>query len=109
MNDHEKARSGLLSDLRRYFVGPLGGDEEVIEEPAWDRYHIGMLHPAGTEVLPEEDEQEAGSEPAASEPGLDDGIFALANVARQAACGMTFQVPIRAAVSIDVAFAEYMA
>jgi hypothetical protein len=109
MNEFEKAREALLSDLRRYFVGPLGGEEEMIEEPAWDRYHIGMLYPAGTEVSPEEDDQESGGDAAAAESGLDDGIFALANVARQAACGMTFQIPVGDAVNIDVAFAEYAA
>ncbi len=109
MNEYEKARDLLLTDLRRYFVGPLLGEEEIIEEPAWDRYHTGMLYPAGTEVSSEEDDQEAGGDTSAADGGLDDGIFALANVARQAACGMTFQVAVGAAVSVDVSFAEYIA
>lgn len=108
MNKYELARKGLIGDLQRYLVGPLGASNEILSEPAWDRYHVGMLFPSGSPVPPEEDDQVSGVEAGPAESGSDDGILALANVARQAAAGLTFQVMAPADVLADLEYAEYV-
>src|SRR5687768_3140534 len=89
----EEARHGLLADLRRYLMGPLDGPDELIPEPPRDRYHVGMLAPSGAAVPLDEDDQEHSGVEGGPDAGSTDGIIALANIARQAAVGMTFQVP----------------
>src|SRR4051812_11786202 len=98
MNDFETARDGLVRDLRKYLVGPLNGPNELIHEPARDRYHLGMLFPSGAAISADEDEQEHSGVEGGPDAGSSDGIIALANVARQAAAGMTFHVPRSAEV-----------
>lgn len=89
-----QARRQLVEDLRRYMVGPFANDE-VIEESAFDRYHVGILSPTGKATNPEEDEFETGSDGRDQEDGQgDDGFLVLANVKRQSAMGFTCQVGV---------------
>ncbi|MHB1141466.1 MAG: helicase-related protein [Sulfuricaulis sp.] len=108
MNKFEQARAELLSALRKYLVGPLEGEEEVISESPRDRYHVGILAPSGSEIPPEEDDQDDSGDAGGPEAASSDGILALANVAWQAAAGMTFQVPSSVRVLVDLSFADYV-
>jgi hypothetical protein len=110
MNHFEQARAMLIDDLRKYLIGPVEGDEEIIPERAYDRYHIGILAPSGVLISQEEigdmdDSEDVGG--AAAQKG--DGVLALANAAQQSAIGFTFQVPVDVKVNIDVAWADYVA
>lgn len=110
MNHFEEARSLLIDDLRKYLIGPVEGDEEIIPERAYDRYHIGMLAPSGAVISQEEigdldDSEDVGG--ASAQKG--DGVLALANAAQQSAIGFTFQVPVDIQVKIDVTWADYVA
>ena len=88
------ARQVLVSDLRRYLVGPLDEEERIPEKPI-DRYHAGLLSPPQTPIDAEEDDQEQGDQEVDS--GVGESILALVNVRQQSAMGMTFQVedPVR--------------
>lgn len=100
------AREDLIRGLRRYTVGPLD-PAECIPERASERYHTGFLSPAGTPIDPEEDDQPANDE-ADEAGGVGDSILALANLSRQSAMGMTFQVdPPHAALLLRVEWANY--
>jgi len=83
------ARQVLVSDLRRYLVGPLDDEERIPEKPI-DRYHAGLLSPPQTPIDAEEDDQEQGDQEVDS--GVGESILALVNVRQQSAMGMTFQV-----------------
>jgi len=83
------ARQRMVSDLRRYLIGPFEPNERIPEKPI-DRYHAGMLSPPQTPIDAEEDDQEAGDQDA--ESGAGESILALINVRQQSAMGMTFQV-----------------
>ncbi len=110
MNHFEEARALLIDDLRKYLIGPVEGDEEIIPERAYDRYHIGILAPSGAVISQEEigdldDSEDVGG--ASAQKG--DGVLALANAAQQSAIGFTFQVPVDIQVKIDVTWADYVA
>jgi hypothetical protein len=109
MNPNRQAREMLLADLRRYFIGPIAESDELIGEAAWDRYHVGMLAPAGMEVGAAEDDQEDTTDAGGgADAGAGDGILALANVQRQAAVGMTFHVSHGTEVVASVSYANYV-
>ena len=82
-------RDKLIDELRTFMVGPASANE-VIEEKASDRYHLGYLSPSGTEVDPEEDQSETVADK--EDDGSDDVVMALANVREQSAMGLTFHV-----------------
>lgn len=110
MNHFEEARALLIDDLRKYLIGPIEGDEEIIPERAYDRYHIGILAPSGAVISEEEigdmdDSEDVGG--ASAQKG--DGVLALANATQQSAIGFTFQVPVDIQVKIDVTWADYVA
>lgn len=109
MNKFEEARSLLISDLRKYLVGPAEGDAEVIPERASDRYHVGSLSPSGTAVSQEEDDASDSNDTGGSEGKNGDGVLTLANASQQSAMGFTFQVPVGARVLIDASWADYVA
>ncbi|MBK8686902.1 MAG: helicase [Betaproteobacteria bacterium] len=109
MNSFQQARGLLVTDLRRYFIGPIAEADELISEAAWDRYHVAMLAPAGTAVESEEDDQDDTTDAGGgTDGGAGDGILALANVQRQAAVGMTFHVNRGENVSATVSYANYV-
>jgi len=83
------ARRTLVTDLRRYLIGPLDPGERIPEK-AVDRYHAGLLSPPRMPIDAEEDEQERGEQEPDS--GAGESILALTNVSQQSALGMTFQV-----------------
>jgi len=109
MNEFEKARAGLVGDLRTYLVGPVEGDQELIPERASDRYHTGILWPSGTELAPEEDDLEAGEDVGGASTQSGEGVFALANASQQSAIGFTFQLPDGVPVDIEASWANYVA
>ena len=109
--DPVAARGLFVDDLRRHLVGPAAEDE-ALGEPPFDGYHTGYLSPAGEsggsampldagedDQNPDEDDEDTGG---------GEGILTLANVAQQAAMGMTFQVAEgTVAVELVVTWGEY--
>ncbi|EIV8511967.1 hypothetical protein MA785_004668 [Vibrio parahaemolyticus] len=83
-NEHEESRALFLDEVKRQMVGPFE-DEELLEDDApWDRYHTGILVPAGQKVSLAEYEEEQ-----LPDPSENDGFVDLANAAAQSALGFT--------------------
>lgn len=100
-------RKLLVSELRRYLVGPLE-DVEQINERASDRYHTGYLSPCGSSVSEEEDDQTETGDDGDSVSSSVESILSLANVSQQSAMGMTFQVKVPGdLLLVEATWAEY--
>ena len=69
MNAHEQARALLISDIRRYFIGPIGSSDELIKEGAWDRTMSGLLRLPGRRYPPRRTSRKTARMP--EEPGPD--------------------------------------
>jgi hypothetical protein len=107
-NTPEDARRQLLSDLRRYFVGPLADDEEFTERPP-DRYHCGILYPKDEIIDAEEDENSNNDDSGDNTSSVGDGVLYLANQRQQSAMGFTFQVEGRLEeVKVSASWARYV-
>lgn len=46
----DQARTILVAGLRKQFVGPVGGAEEVLSIPPDRRYLMGTLYPQETDL-----------------------------------------------------------
>lgn len=101
--DATAARSLLVDDLARFLVGPVE-DAETIPERALDRYHTGYLSPTGTYASPEEDDAPDGGDDFQG-----DDTLVLANIGRQGAMGLTFQVSPGRPLEVVAAWADYTA
>ena len=107
MNNFEQARNLLVSDLRKYLVGPAEGEDELIPERASDRYHLGCLAPSGTAIASEEDDTSDSSDAGGGDAKIGDGVLTLANAAQQSAVGFTIQAPVGCRLLIDAFWADY--
>lgn len=102
-----ETRGQVLSDLRKYFVGPHDIDEEFGERPT-DRYHCGILYPKDRSIDAEEDENSSNDDAGETTSGVGDGVLYLANQKQQSAMGLTFQVdgPLHE-VKLSASWARY--
>ncbi|MGF1727537.1 helicase-related protein [Photobacterium nomapromontoriensis] len=99
------ARQRVIDEIRRHMVGPVSEDEILTDYP-WEFYHAGILWPVGTQHTNDENdhEDEAGEEGAA------EGLFDLANSAKQSAIGLTcFVSEDETHIGISADWAIYLA
>ncbi len=99
-------RTSMVRFMRTMTIGPIASDE-ILRERAYDRYHVGMLAPAGTEIDKEEDDFERGGADA-DNAGTADDTFSLANAARQGAVGLTVMLDADAEVRVRWSWASYL-
>ena len=84
-------RSDLVSTLSRELLGPFDGPDETLSQRPTNRYLIGRLAPAGTQVSPEEDEGTADA--ATDDDSLDTGYASPISMAMNpSSIGLTFTV-----------------
>lgn len=87
------ARSGIVQYLRDQLIGPVDGDEEVIDESPRQRYLMGILFPqrAASDTAFEEDVIEDAPGEVGQETG--DDPIALANQYMPSSVGLSMVVP----------------
>ncbi|MYA43531.1 MAG: DNA helicase [Gemmatimonadetes bacterium] len=84
-------RGDLVDTLNRELLGPFNGPDEVLHQRPTNRYLLGRLAPAGTEVSPEEDEGAADA--ATDDDSLDTGYASPISMAMNpSSIGLSFTV-----------------
>jgi hypothetical protein len=99
-------RTSMVQFMRTMTIGPIAPDE-ILRERASDRYHVGMLAPAGTEIDKEEDDFERGGSDADDGEKADD-TFSLANAAQQGAVGITVILGTEEEIQVSWSWASYL-
>lgn len=101
------ARDDTVDYLRQQLIGPVGGPEEVLGEPAPQRYLMGVLFPqrAASDVAFEDDVVEDTAGEVGEETG--DDPITLANQYMPSSLGLSFVVPHEASVRVTIRAARY--
>ena len=87
----EKVRAGICDFLRSRMIGPFGGENEIIEDEAFDYYHYGFLTPPNV-PFDKEEEEDNDAEELSPEKGASDSVMTMANAYRQGSLAISFQI-----------------
>ncbi|MCL4318796.1 MAG: helicase [Firmicutes bacterium] len=109
--DFNGARALLVDALKQSLVGPSSGENEILDERAAERYHMGFLYSQldmeSTNVNAEEEAEDNRLVESEESESLDDDVMVLSNMKRQSALGLTFPVAAASHIIIDASWAMY--